>query len=107
MGRSCTRAASDALARAERQLCTGRSSNVYRLSDGRGNEKQFLFEAWEEYADGGMQFEVHEYDPVGESSKPFSLVRIGADGGFDGGPLIWNKALRGDTVDGVIPPIET
>jgi hypothetical protein len=107
MGRSCTSKAADALAKAERQLCIGRASNVYRLSDGRGNEKQFLFEAWEEYDDGGMQFEVHKYDPEGETCTPFALVRIAADGSFDGGPLVWAMALRGDTVPGVIPPIET
>ena len=106
MGRSCTREAADALTRAERQLCIGPSSNVYRLDDGQGKQTQFLFEAWEEYDNGGMQFEVHKYSQDGNTCSPFALVRIGADGGFDGGPLIWAMALRGDTIEGIIPPIE-
>ena len=53
MGKSCTKAAGLALAKAEKALCIGRSSNLYRLDDLTPKGLQVIIESWEEQDDGG------------------------------------------------------
>ena len=97
MGRSCTAAAAASLTKATSKLCRGGASNVYRLDMGDGETKQFHFEDWTEYGKGGMKLDIYEHQPDG-TARLFSEVRIGADGGFDGGPLVWSLALRDNPV---------
>jgi hypothetical protein len=103
MGRSCTKAAADALAKAEEQLCIGRSSNVYRLDDGSEDGRQVIIESWEEAEPDGIQFDLMDYD----TGERIAIVTIDRDGQVVGGPLYWHKAIiHGDPGVKVLPPRE-
>ena len=103
MGKSCTRRAADALERAEKVLCIGRSSNVYRLDDGSEDGLQIIIESWEEDGQDGIRFDLMNYD----TGEPFAIVTIDRDGNVVGGPLHWHKVVNtGDPGSPVLPPRE-
>ena len=121
MGKSCTKLAADALDGATKRLCLGSPHNVYRVDVGEEQYKQFHFEEWEE-DDGGLKLAVYEHrlpnenepttigkDPTAFRAVFSGTIRIGADGDFQGGPLIWAMALRNDPMlrNLIVPPDES
>ena len=106
MGKSCTKLAAEALARAERQLCIGKTSNVYRLDDGSEAGLQLIIESWEEDTDGGIRFELLKCNQDGTASD-FAIVSIDKDGKVWSGPLHWYKAVEGQPLGvPILQPIE-
>jgi len=107
MGRSCTKDALASLDKVRGKLCKGNTSNVYRLDMGDGEIKQFHFEDWVEYADGGLALDIIEHG----TNEKLTDVRIGADGSLEGGHphlAFWSMALRDEPIldDLVLTPIE-
>jgi hypothetical protein len=107
MGKSCTKAAGLALAKAEKALCVGRSSNVYRLDDLTEKGLQVIIESWKEQDDGGIRFDLLKDNQDGTAdATPLATVTIDGDGNCTSGPLYWHKAVNGQKLTGILPPNE-